>query len=244
MNQKKLTVTLIVPTMNEIDGIQWFMSRLKNEWYDELIIIDGGSTDGTLEYCRKNGYPIFVQSAKGLTMAQVEAFNRSTKDIIITLSPDGNSIPELIPVIAEKMREGYDMTIASRYIGPAKSYDDDRFTKIGNKIFTMMMNLLFASNYSDVLVIYRAYTRDAVMRMSLDKLEDENWIRKKYILLNSWEIASAARAALLKLKCAEIPGDEPKRIGGNRKLSIIVHGTAALLQVIYEFLLARFYLKK
>ena len=240
----KLQVTLIIPTMNEIEGLKWFLPKVKKEWYDEMIIVDGGSTDGTIEYCEQNNYPIFVQSQKGLTMAVVEALHRSTKEIIITLSPDGNSLPELIPQLADKMREGYDMVIVSRYLGSAKSYDDDRCTAIGNKAFTVLINLLFGSKYTDSLVIFRAYRREALFAMGLERQDQENTLRKKYHLLNSWEIGSCARAAIMKLKTAEIPGDEPKRVGGNRKLNIAIHGTAALLQVIYEFILGPKYIPK
>ena len=77
-------VTLIVPTLNEIEGMEWFMPQLKQEWYEELIVIDGESTDGTVEYCNKNNYPVVFQSGKGLAGATDEAFAHSTKDIIIT----------------------------------------------------------------------------------------------------------------------------------------------------------------
>lgn len=69
MTTKKLQVTVILPTLNEIDGMKWFMPRLKKEWCDELIIVDGGSTDGTIEFCRENGYPVFIQSKKGYANA-------------------------------------------------------------------------------------------------------------------------------------------------------------------------------
>jgi glycosyltransferase involved in cell wall biosynthesis len=242
-NGKNLQVTIIVPTKNELEGIKWFMGRLKKEWYDQLIIMDAGSTDGTLDYCRQNNFPVYVQSGPGLTVAMVDALRLSTKDIIVTLSPDGNSIPELIPDLVAKMREGYDMTIVSRYMGGAKSEDDDFFTGLGNKFFTWLVNLLFGSHLTDVLVIFRAYRRDAMFKMGLDRQSKENALAKKYYLLNSWEIASACRVSKLGLKVAEIPGDEPKRMGGNRKLSVVVHGTAALLQVLYEWVIGKSFLK-
>ena len=240
---KDLQVSLIVPTLNELEGIKWFMSRLKKEWYDELIIIDAGSTDGTLEFCRQNGFPVHVQSGPGLTAALVDALKLSTKDIVITLSPDGNSIPEMIPDLVAKMREGYDMTVVSRYLGAAKSEDDDLFTGLGNMIFTKLVNFLYGARYTDVLVIFRAYRREAMFLMGLDRQAEESWLRKRFYLLNSWELGSCARAAKLGLKVSEIPGDEPKRLGGNRKLSVIKHGTAALVQVLYEFAIGKRFLR-
>ncbi len=237
MTLNNLKVTLIAPTLNEIDGIKWFLPKLKKEWYDELIIIDGGSTDGTIEYCKENGYPIFIQSKRHLCNAYDEAFQKANHDIIITITPDGNSIPELIPQLTEKIREGYDLVVASRYLGSAKSYDDDMFTKFGNGLFTKMINLLFHANYTDTLVGFRAYNRNAIHKMHLLWQEKQSWSKKKFVDMNSWDPGSSIRAAKLKLRVCEIPGDEPERIGGERKLSIIKCGSGVLFQIIHEFIM-------
>ena len=64
---------------------------------------------------------------------------------------------------------------------------------------------------------------------------NENWLRQHFMYMNSWEICSCCRAARLRLRTAEIPGHEPKRIGGQRKLSILKNGTGALLEILYEW---------
>lgn len=237
MDTKNLQITVFAPTKNEIDGMKWIMPRLKKEWYDELIIMDGSSTDGTVEYCKENGYPIFIQSGKGLTNAYDEGFKRSTKDIIIIITPDGNSIPEAIPRLLEKIGEGYDMVIASRYLGLAKSYDDDIVTRFGNRMFTIMINLLFKAHYTDTLVGFRAYRRDAINKMCLYEQHKQGWFKKRFLEMNSWEVGSSIRAAKLKLKVCEIPSDEPKRVGGKRKLSIIKNGFGVLFQILHEFII-------
>ena len=60
-----MKVTILVWTLNEIDGMRVIMPQIKKEWYDELIIVDGGSTDGAIEYAREHGYDLFVQKEKG-----------------------------------------------------------------------------------------------------------------------------------------------------------------------------------
>lgn len=236
---KKLKVTIIAPCLDEIEGIKWCLPRIKKEWYDEFIAVDGGSTDGTLEYLKENNYFVFRQSGVDLHNAYDEAYHRSTGDIIVTITPDGNSIPELIPALVEKIYEGYDMVIASRYLPPAKSDDDDILTANGNKVFTMIINTLFGGHYTDTTVGLRAYQRDAIEKMCLYDQDKQNWFRRKFLRVNSWELGASIRAAKLKLRVADIPGDEPKRIGGQRKMSIIRNGFGGVSQMIHEFIMGK-----
>ena len=116
-----MKTALLVFTLNEIDGMKAIMPRIKREWVDEILIVDGGSTDGTIEYAIENGYDIFIQEEKGGYNAYVEGIERIKSDTVITFSPDGNSVPEFIPELIAKINEGYDMVIASRYAKGAKS---------------------------------------------------------------------------------------------------------------------------
>lgn len=238
MTADSTRVTLLILTLNEIEGMRTIMPLIKREWYDELIVADGGSTDGTLEFCKEQGYPYFVQAGRGIPLAERQALQRTTGDIIVVFTPDGNSIPDLIPRLVEKLRaDDCDMVIASRYLGQAQSFDDDAMTSVGNSVFTRLVNLLFGSRYTDTLVGLRAYKRTAIHEMRLEHQEEENALRKHFFYMNSWELGSCLRAAKLKMKVAEIPGDEPARIGGVRKLSIIKNGTGGLLQILYEFMI-------
>ena len=228
-----MKVTLIVPTLNEIHGIQQIMPRIKPEWYDQLIVIDGGSTDGTVKYMNEQGYCVVAQQQKGMRQAYLETLPHVEGDIIITFSPDGNSIPELIPQLVQKMKEGYDMIIVSRYAGNAKSYDDNLLTGLANKMFNVVTNILFRARYTDAMVIYRAYKRELIETLDLHK-ESSYWLAEKIGWTTmSWELLLSIRCAKRKLKVGEIPGDEPPRIGGPSR----VHwrwGFAYLVQMFRE----------
>ncbi len=47
-----MKVTLLIPTLNEITGMKAIMPHIKPQWYDQLLIVDGQSTDGTIEYVK------------------------------------------------------------------------------------------------------------------------------------------------------------------------------------------------
>lgn len=229
-----MKTTLILPTLNELGGMKEIMPKIKKEWYDQLIIVDGGSTDGTIEYAKENGYDIYVQKGRGLRQGLREMWGMIEGDVVITFSPDGNSISELIPALIEKMKEGYDMVIVSRYSKGAKSFDDDWVTKFGNWMFTSMINVLFKAHYDDALVIFRAYKTDLIKKLNMDN--DPKFLRvaERSGILIGWEPQLSIRCAKRKLKVAEIPGDEPARIYGKRKMQPFKSGSVMLAEILYE----------
>jgi glycosyltransferase involved in cell wall biosynthesis len=218
-----MKVTLLIFTWDEIDGMKAIMPQVKKEWYGQLIIVDGGSTDGTIEYAKEHGYYIFVQKERGAGAAFMEAMEKVTGDVVITFSPDGNSDPEKIPPLIEKMKEGYDIVIVSRYLNGAKSYDDDMVTAFGNRVFTGAVNLLFGAKITDLLVMYRAFKTEIVKELGLNT---------KTV---AWGTQLLIRAIKHNLRIGEIPGDEPPRIGGARKMHPVKNGIREISMIMREF---------
>jgi len=229
-----MKTTLLVMTLNEVRGMKTIMPQVSRDWCDQIIIVDGGSTDDTIEWAREQGYELYIQKRPGFRHAYNEVLPYVTGDVIITFSPDGNSIASLIPQLINKMKEGYDMVIVSRYLGAAKSEDDDLVTGFGNWLFTKTINLLHGGQYTDAMVIYRAYKKQIVYDLELNKDEGYGMAEKLFHTRISWEPLLSVRAAKRKLKVAEIPGDEPPRIGGERKLQILKWGAAYYFQVLRE----------
>lgn len=214
--------TLFVPTLNEIDGMRAIMPHVKKEWVDEILVFDGNSTDGTVEYAKSRGYRVVMQKSKGITNAYREALEVAKGDFIIAFSPDGNSLPEAIPELVQKINEGYDMVIASRYMGGAKSDDDDLVTAFGNWMFTTLINICFGGKYTDSLVMLRAFKKDIVKKLHID------------VPRAGMEPILSIRCAKQKLKVAEIPASEPRRIGGKRKMNPILNGLDILRLIFAE----------
>lgn len=223
-NSQKEKVTLLIPVLNEIEGMKQIMPQIQEKCVDEILIIDGGSTDGTYEYAlQHHHWKVIRQQKKGLINAYRESFPAAQGDIIVLFSPDGNSLPELIPPLIAKMREGYDMVIVSRYLGVAKSADDDFLTGFGNWMFTKLINVCFGGNYTDSLVIFRAVRKEIINHLEIDP--------KRAGLEPQLSIYCAKK----KLKVAEIPGDEPARIGGTRKMHPFWNGLGIFVLIVREF---------
>lgn len=232
-----MKVTLLMPVLNERESMEIIMPQIDRSWVHQILIADGGSTDGTVEYCKEHGYEYFVQKKPGIRQAYNESLPLITGDAIITFSPDGNCIPKDIPPLIKKFEEGkYDMVIASRYFDGAKSEDDDVITTFGNWLFTSSVNFMFNANYTDAMVIYRIYWKQMIYDLELDKDKWYSTFEKMYFTRLSWEPMLSARASKRGYKIGEILGFEPARIAGVRKLQIIRWGLGYYSQFIRDWL--------
>ena len=89
---------LVIPTLNEIDGMKQVISKIKKEWVDEILIVDGGSTDGTIEEAKRQNLNVMMQKTKGSHGAAIlDSFNSSDADYLLMFGADGNNEPEEIP---------------------------------------------------------------------------------------------------------------------------------------------------
>jgi glycosyltransferase involved in cell wall biosynthesis len=178
------------------------MPRIDRQWVDQILILDGGSTDGSKEYLLSMGYDVIDQTTIGVKAAFWEAFEQATGDVIIPFSPDGNSIPEDIPRLIEKINLGNDIVIASRYLPPASSQDDDFVSSLANRLFTKLINYFFGAKLTDGIGMYKAFKKQHPYSLRIDRHKNEH---SEYLIV--------ARGARFGLKIIEIASSEPGRLG-------------------------------
>ncbi|NTV29380.1 MAG: glycosyltransferase [Candidatus Omnitrophica bacterium] len=229
-----MKVTLLIPTLNEETGMRTVMPKVDRSLFAQILVVDGKSKDKTVDVAREMGYDVVIQQSPGIRGAYMDALPHIKGDAILTFSPDGNSIPELLKPCIEKFNEGYDMVIVSRYAPGAKSYDDDAVTGFGNWLFTNSINFFHRAKYTDAMVIYRIYRKSLISELALDKDESYTFEEKLFRTKISWEPLLSIRAAKRRLKLAEIPGDEPAREGGERKLQVLKWGAAYYFEILRE----------
>lgn len=222
--QKKPKVSLIVLTYNERAGLEKMMPRIKRSWADEILVVDYNSKDGTVELAKKMGFKVIPQLIRGRGNAFRLGLEHAKGDILVYFSPDGNEIPEDIPKLVDKINEGYDMVIASRFSRLSKSEDATFIRRLGNNIFTSVINLLFRTKLTDAVNGFRAIRKSVMQDINTDA---------RYFDI---EIQMSMRCGKNGYKTAEIPTIEPKRIEGKGKLNTFVDGWRYTKLILREFL--------
>jgi hypothetical protein len=138
-------------------------------------------------------------------------------------SPDGNDEPEDIPRLIQKSKEGYDIVHISRFGKNSVSDDANLLERFGNNMFTFLVNAFFGGNYTDALNGFRI-----IKRSIWDKLKTD----AQYLNI---EQQTCIRLAKLKTPIYEIEGNEPARIGGERKMRPLTTGAQLSYQILKEF---------
>ena len=218
-----MTVSLLIMTLNEIDGMKKLMPKVNSNWVDEIILVDGGSTDGTIQEAEKYGLKILHQKKKGHGAGILEGIESTSSDFIVIWAPDGNHEPEEIPLLIEKSKEGFDQVIISRFGNGSINEDANLLENFGNRMFAFLANAFFGGNYTDSLNESRIISRKAFDELNFDAMK-----------MNSTQQLTI-RGFKKQQKMAEIVGNEGKRIGGKKKMTPLKVGANLSGDIIKEF---------
>ncbi len=171
MRGKRLLVLL---TFNEIEALPKIFDRIPLSAADEVIAIDGGSKDGTVDFLRSKGVKVITQPRRGRGVAFRLALEATDAEIICYYSPDGNEDPQDIPRIFEKIeKDGSDLVVASRMMAGAVNEEDGHWfrpRKWVNQLFTLAINLLWNRGpyVEDTINGFRAVRADSLRRCRCD----------------------------------------------------------------------------
>ncbi|MFH1835346.1 MAG: glycosyltransferase family 2 protein [Methanobacteriota archaeon] len=217
--------TLVILSVNEIGGLQTIYEKIPINSVDEVFAMDGGSTDGTLEFYERNRIRYIIQKKPGRGSAILEAPQHAKGDILVYFSPDGNEDPDEIPKLVGKINEGYDLAIASRFINGGLSDDSDDpllIRRFGNNFFTFLSNIFFHTGVTDAINGLRAIRKKSLLKLDQDASGHEI------------EFQMTIRCALNNMKIAEIPTHEDQRIIGKRKANTWIMGVRFSLFFLKE----------
>jgi len=230
-------IILLIMTRNEIDGIKEILPRIDKELFSKVLVVDGFSNDGTVEWLEKNSVEVYRQERAGIRYGMMDGLNsiQEPYDFVITFSPDGNSDPEALFEMCDQINQGSSrIYYASRYLSGGKIDDDDFITAFGNWLFTKLINLIFKGNLTDAMVIYRAFDSKIIQDLCLTEEQSYSFFERILKTKIGWEPLMSVRAAKYKVKTKDFYAKEGVRIGGERKLQVIRWGLAFFGQLLRE----------
>jgi glycosyltransferase involved in cell wall biosynthesis len=163
---KNLRVTVVIPCLNEEEGIQKVLDEVP-AFVDEIIVVDNGSTDRTAEIARKMGAHVVSELHRGYGRAYKSGFSKATGDIIITLDGDHSYPIDALSYLLEAFmhcRVGF--LSASRFPVLSESAMSTKH-KIGNRILSVVMSILFLRLIHDSQSGMWIFRRNVLDKMKL-----------------------------------------------------------------------------
>ena len=168
-----IRISLCLLTWNEIDGCQLDVPALPRDSFDEIYAIDGGSTDGTVEYLTEQGIRVIHQEMPTYNGAYHSAFHHCTTDAVVIFHPKGSIDPAAVTEFRPFLAQGYELVIASRMIEGGVNEEDGKLLR-PRKWFVQILALAVALFWrrhgdliGDVLHGCRAMRCDSFARIGL-----------------------------------------------------------------------------
>ncbi|MET8162415.1 glycosyltransferase family 2 protein [Sphaerisporangium sp. NPDC005289] len=217
------TVSVVVPAMNEAENLPHVFATLPR-WIDEVILVDGRSTDDTVAVARalRPELRVVRQTGRGKGNALIEGFAAATGDIIVMIDADGSTDGREIIRFVSALVAGADFAKGSRFTSGAGSDDISVTRSLGNTVLTTLTNWLYGTRYTDLCYGYNAFWSRHLDALALD--------------CDGFEIETLmnVRAAKSGLAVQEIPSHERCRIHGTSNLHAVRDGWRVLKTILRE----------
>jgi hypothetical protein len=219
-----LTLSVVIPTLNEADNVGRVLRELHR--FDDIVLVDGMSTDGTVELARaaRPDVRVIQRPPRGKGDALRAGFAAATGDVIVIMDADGSMDPGEVQLFMATMALGFDLVKGSRMACGGGSHDLTTIRLLGNAALCHLANVLFHTHWTDLCYGYLAFRRDCLPRMALTA--------------SGFEIESQilGSAAIAGMRIAEVPSIEMPRFAGESHLNARRDGT----RILKTMLAARF----
>ena len=226
-NLKSPRVSVVIPTRNEAKNLPVVMPRLPEGLF-EVLVVDGGSTDGTVDVARelRTDVRLVEQTGQGKGNALSTGFAAARGDILVTLDADGSADPAEIPRFVSALVAGADVAKGSRFAQGGGSADITRARRIGNRALCTLVNGIYGTCYTDLCYGYNAFWADCLPALSTPRPLYAANPALESPLGEGFEVETVlnVRAAKGALRVWEVPSYELRRIHGQSNLKALRDG--------------------
>jgi glycosyltransferase involved in cell wall biosynthesis len=211
---RRARIGVVIPTLNEEEPITHVLSAVPRDLVDDVIVVDGGSTDRTVERARTVGARVVVEKRRGYGRACAAGVEAARDcDVIVFLDGDGSDRPELISMLVQPiLSNAYDFVIGSRTRGRREPGSMNVHQVVAGYLAGALTRLLYGVAYTDMCA-FRAIRREVLDRLGMREMT------------YGWNLEMQMRAARAGLRILEVPVAHRRRIGGDSKVSGTALGT-------------------
>ena len=160
-------VCVLIPTYNEATAVGDVIERFRAVGYENILVIDGGSTDGTQDVAADAGARVVEQSGDGKGQAVREAVGLIEAPYVLMIDGDATYRPEQADRLVEPLQDGTaDHVIGDRF-ADMEPGAMTRLNKAGNRIINRVFSVVHGQDLQDILSGYRAFRTDSFDQLSL-----------------------------------------------------------------------------
>lgn len=236
-NRENPRVSAVIAACNEAENLPAVFTRLPEDLC-EVIVVDGRSSDDTVEVARRL-WPevrIIEQAGSGKGNALANGLAQATGDILVTLDADGSSDPAEIPRFVAALIAGADLVEGSRFAQGGGSADLTRLRRVGNKILCGLVNSFYGTNYSDLCYGFNAFWADCLPLLQSPRPLFPVAVDEVAPFGAGFEVETVlnVRAAKAALRVWEVPSYECRRIHGESSLHALRDGIRVFRKIWSE----------
>ncbi|MCE2440671.1 MAG: glycosyltransferase family 2 protein [Candidatus Latescibacteria bacterium] len=224
-------ISVVIPVFNEQDAIQNVLSDIPSHLNADVVVVDNGSTDRTVDLARRMGARIVYEHRRGYGWACLAGIDAlKNPDIVVFLDGDYSDFPDEMTLLVKPIVEGRaDLVIGSRILGNREAGALLPQARFGNWLATWLIRRLFDARFTD-LGPFRAVTYPALLRL---EMTDKTF---------GWTVEMQVKAARMRLRSLEVPVSYRRRIGVS-KITGTISGTIRagwkILYTIFKFRLRK-----
>jgi hypothetical protein len=198
-------VTAVVPVLNEVEALPGLLREIPDGLVSEVIVVDGGSRDGTAAAASAAGARVVVETRRGYGRACARGVAEADADVIVFLDGDGSDDPAALPGLLEPVLAGCAaLSLASRTRGEEGA--QLLHQRLGNLLVVLLLRVVYGLKVADVPPM-RAVRRDVLARLSLREMT------------YGWPTEMMVKAARAGFPIAEVEVSARVRRGGRSKIS-------------------------
>ncbi|AKH98021.1 S-layer glycoprotein N-glycosyltransferase AglJ [Halanaeroarchaeum sulfurireducens] len=160
-------VCVLIPTLDEAATIGDVVDGLEAEGLENVLVVDGHSTDGTQDVAADHGARVIEQSGEGKGQAVREALEYVDAPFVLMLDGDGTYRPDEAHRLLEPLLDGQAEHVIGDRFANMEPGAMTRFNKIGNRLFNGIFRRIHGEDFADILSGYRAFTLESVEKLYL-----------------------------------------------------------------------------